>query len=82
MCRIVKYADWNNAPWIGAGIGAVTGGVIGALPSSEEKKNRWKRALMLIGAGAMSGVSLGFLLEKRYGAAPNKNIPLPELEDK
>ena len=60
-----KQAGFGSSLAIGAGAGALAGGLASLLPSStKSRKKRLLRALMLIGSGAIIGGNVGLLVGK------------------
>lgn len=64
LCKNIKQAGLGTNIAIGAGIGAVGGGLASLLPSSVDKRKRLRRALMLMGSGAIIGGSAAGALRK------------------
>lgn len=62
--KFKKQAGFGTNIAIGAGIGAVGGGLASLLPTSADKKKRLRRAIMLIGSGAIIGGSTGAAISK------------------
>ena len=68
-----KQAGIGTNIAVGAGIGAVGGGLASLLPTSADKKKRLRRALMLMGSGAIIGGSAGAALSKIPTKKPSDN---------
>ena len=64
LCKNIKQAGLGTNIAIGAGIGVVGGGLASLLPSSADKRKRLRRALMLMGSGAIIGGSAAATLRK------------------
>jgi hypothetical protein len=69
-----KQAGIGTNIAVGAGIGAVGGGLASLLPTSVDKKKRLRRALMLMGSGAIIGGSTGAAISKLPTKKPVDNI--------
>lgn len=68
-----KQAGMGTNIAVGAGIGAIGGGLASLLPTSTDKKKRLRRALMLMGSGAIIGGSVGAAISKSPTKKPADN---------
>lgn len=64
LCKNIKQAGLGTDIAVGAGIGAVGGGLASLLPSAVDKRKRLRHALMLMGSGAIIGGSSAAALSK------------------